>query len=159
MNTAFSTDQEPSLDSGTVGILLGIDIGDVRIGVAINDDIGFGAHALRTIQSKGRKQDVRAIHDIIEEYSASGVVVGIPRMLDGSIGVQAEKAQRFVAALREAIEIPVFTWDERLTTAEAERILLTMDVSRRKRKLVIDQIAAALMLEAFLTYHRNRPEQ
>ncbi len=148
--------QDSGLNAQHSALMLGLDVGEVRIGVAISDDIGFGAHALCTIQSKGTKKDLEVLHQLVAEHDVAGVVVGIPHRLDGSVGIQAEKVQQFVKALQAHLEIPVFTWDERFTTVEAERILLATDVSRRKRKLVIDQVAAALMLESYLAHHQNR---
>lgn len=135
-------------------VILGLDVGDVRIGVAISDELGIAAHRLCTVERKDLESDINEIKQIIKQKKADKVVVGIPRRLSGEVGIQAEKVQEFVKYLKDNIEIPVDTWDERLTTVEAEKILISMDVSRRKRKEVIDQVAAALILESYLESKR-----
>jgi putative Holliday junction resolvase len=131
-------------------VILGLDVGDARIGVAVSDELCIAAHRLCTIERKSLEYDIREIQKIIREKEVNKIVVGIPRRLSGEVGIQAQKVQKFVKHLKDNIEVPVDTWDERLTTVEAENILLSMDVSRRKRKKVIDQVAAALILESYL---------
>ena len=131
-------------------VILGLDVGDARIGVAISDKLCIAAHRLCTIERKNLEHDIGEIQQIIEENQVDKVVVGIPKRLSGKIGIQAQKVQQFVEHLKENLEVPIETWDEGLTTVAAEKILISMDVSRRKRKKIIDQLAAALILESYL---------
>ena len=129
--------------------ILGLDVGDARIGVSISDELCIAAHGLCTIYRKSRKKDVHAVRQIINEYNVEKLIVGLPKMLNGEIGIQAQKVQKFIADLQK-LNIPIVTWDERLTTAEAHRILRETNASRKKRKKVIDQLSAVLILEAYL---------
>jgi len=131
-------------------IILGLDVGDVRIGVAISDELCIAAHELCTIKRKSLERDIDAIQQIVEENKVDKIVVGIPITLNGEISRQTQKVQQFVAHIQKNLNVPIETWDESLTTAEAEEILISMNVSRRKRKKIIDQVAAALILESYL---------
>ena len=131
--------------------ILALDVGDKRIGIAISDELGISAQPLATLERReGFKADLNDIAKIVEEYGVSKVVVGMPMNMDGSEGEQAAKAREFAERLRRRVRIPVDTWDERLTTAQAERTLIAGDRSRAKRKEVVDQLAAALILENYL---------
>jgi putative Holliday junction resolvase len=134
--------------------ILGLDVGDVRIGVAISDELCIAAHNLCTIHRKSLKKDVRAVEKIVDEYNVEKIVIGLPKMLSGEIGIQAQKVQKFIVALQK-LDIPIVTWDERLTTAEAHRILYEVNASREKRKKVIDQLAANLILTSYLDSIRD----
>ncbi|MBC8229817.1 Holliday junction resolvase RuvX [bacterium] len=129
--------------------ILGLDVGDVRIGVSISDELYIAAHGLCTINRKSKKKDIHAVGQIIKEYDVEKIVIGLPKMLNGEIGIQAQKVQKFIVSLRK-LNIPIITWDERLTTVEAHRILHETNASRKKRKQVIDQLAAVLILETYL---------
>src|SRR4030067_3514798 len=118
--------------------IMGLDVGDKRIGVAISDGLGLTAQGIDTISREGCMQ---ALKKIIEEYEVDSVVVGVPRMLDGSIGVQGEKVLKFVEELRLAIPLPVTLWDERLSTVAAERVLLEANLRRDKRKSLRDKVS------------------
>ena len=131
-------------------IILGLDVGDVRIGVAISDELGFAAHPLCTITRKNRKTDLAAICDLINTHQVDAVVIGLPLMLSGEIGIQAEKVQKFANRLKQEARIPIHLWDERLTTVEAEGILRDAGKPRKKRRQVIDQVAAVLILDEYL---------
>jgi putative Holliday junction resolvase len=131
-------------------IILGLDVGDVRIGVAISDELGFAAHPLCTITRKNRKTDLAAICDLINTHQVDAVVIGLPLMLSGEIGIQAEKVQKFANRLKQEARIPIHLWDERLTTVEAEDILRDAGKPRNKRRQVIDQVAAVLILDEYL---------
>jgi putative Holliday junction resolvase len=131
-------------------IILGLDVGDVRIGVAISDEIGFAAHPLCTITRKNRKTDLAVICDLINTHQVDAVVIGLPLMLSGEIGIQAEKVQKFANRLKQEARIPIHLWDERLTTVEAEDILRDAGKPRKKRRQVIDQVAAVLILDEYL---------
>jgi putative Holliday junction resolvase len=129
--------------------ILGLDVGDARIGVSISDELCIAAHGLCTIHRKSQKNDIRAVGQIINEYNIEKIIIGLPKMLNGEIGIQAQKVQKFIVALQK-LNIPIITWDERLTTVEAHRILYETNASRKKRKKVIDQLSAVLILEAYL---------
>ena len=131
-------------------IILGLDVGDVRIGVAISDELGFAAHPLCTITRKNRKSDMAAICDLIDTHQVEAVVIGFPLMLSGEIGIQAEKVQKFANRLKQQARIPIHLRDERLTTVEASDILRDVGKPRRKRRQVIDQVAAVVILDEYL---------
>ena len=137
------------------GRLLGLDLGERRIGLALGDPTGLLASALAVLPSRGRARDVAAVREIAAREEAVAVVVGVPVNMDGSRGPQAEKSHRFGAAL-EAAGLPVVYWDERLTTVEAQRYLRDGGMSRQKRRETIDAAAAAVLLQSYLDYRRNR---
>lgn len=139
-----------------VGAALGIDLGDRTIGLAVSDALGLTAQGLPTLERHGGKVDLEALRVICAEREIQRVVVGLPRNMDGSEGPRAAKSRAFARGLHEALSLPVFLWDERLTTAEAERLLIFADVSRRKRAEVIDKLAAQLILQGWL--EAGRPE-
>lgn len=141
-----------------MSVILGLDVGDVRIGVAISDELCIAAHRLCTIERKDLEHDLNEIQQIVVDKQVDKVIVGIPKRLSGKIGIQAQKVQQFVEHLEEKLEVPVDTWDERFTTVAAENILISMDVSRRKRKKVIDQVSAALILESYLEWMKGTTE-
>ena len=130
--------------------VMGLDYGDKTIGVAISDELGLTAQALEVIKRTTIEKDMERLREIIAEYKVSEIVVGLPKNMDASIGPRGEKSVMFAGRLREAFGLPVHLWDERLTTASAERALLEADVSRKKRKQVIDKLAASLILQSFM---------
>jgi putative Holliday junction resolvase len=135
--------------------LLALDIGEVRIGVAVSDALEIAAHPVTTIRRTGSlKRDIAAVAAAAIENEAAGIVAGLPLSLDGEIGPQAKRVLGFVKALREAVTIPVVTWDESLTSVEANERMLAMDISRAKRREMIDRIAAVILLESYLEHRR-----
>jgi putative Holliday junction resolvase len=130
--------------------ILGIDYGDKRIGIAVCDELGLTAQGVATIVRKDVDRDLDAIGLYIDEYHVEEIVIGYPRMLDGTEGIQCEKVDRFVEALKRRCDLSVVTWDESLSTKEAERILIEANMSRKKRKLVVDKLAAAIILQGYL---------
>jgi putative Holliday junction resolvase len=134
---------------------LGLDVGDRRIGVAMSDPLGFTAQRLTLIQRQTPEQDARAIEALVNEHEAQAVVMGLPLNMDGTLGEQANKVMAFADTLKTRLCCPVHLWDERLTTMQGERILLETDTSRRKRKQVIDQLAAQLILQQYLDASRQ----
>lgn len=129
---------------------LGLDYGDKKIGVALSDEFGWTAQGLEVISNKDAATVLAQIARIIEQYEVSVIVVGLPKNMNGSVGPRAEICITFANSLREAFNLPVHLWDERLTTVSAERTLIEADVSRKKRKLVIDKLAASLILQGYL---------
>ena len=129
---------------------LGLDIGEKRIGVAIADPEGFLAIPLTVIERVGEEADLKAILDLANEHGARRIVVGLPRSLDGSIGKQAERVLSFSRVLSQRTDIPVDTWDERLSTVAAERLLSDAGVKSDKRRARRDAMAAAIILQSYL---------
>lgn len=133
-----------------IGAALAIDLGDRTIGLAVSDALGITAQGLDTLERHGGHRDLDALRAVCEEREVGRIVVGLPRNMDGSEGPRAAKSRAFARGLSEALELPVFLWDERLTTAEAERLLIAADVSRAKRAKVVDRLAAQLILQGWL---------
>nr|WP_297199532.1 Holliday junction resolvase RuvX [Thermanaeromonas sp.] len=130
---------------------MGLDVGEKNIGVAVSDPLGWTAQGVTTIRRRGKlEEDLEAILRLAKEYRVERVVVGLPRNMNGSLGPQARKVLEFIEALEERLQLPVVPWDERLTTSAAERVLITADLSRRRRKSVIDRLAAVLILQSYL---------
>jgi putative holliday junction resolvase len=132
--------------------ILGLDVGTKTIGVAISDELGWTAQGLETLKRvpNNMKQDLSNIEKFITEYNVEKIVVGLPKNMNGTIGSSGEMCQHFAEELREYFELPVILWDERLTTVAAEKMLISADISRKKRKQVIDKMAAVLILKGFL---------
>ena len=130
--------------------ILALDAGEKRIGVAVSDPLGIIAQGVTVIMRKGPETDLNEIEKIVGEYKAESVVVGMPINMDGTKGRSAEKVNEFVETLKGRLSIPVYTYDERLSTKESEKFLISADVSRKKRKSVIDKMAAQLILESYL---------
>jgi len=130
--------------------ILGLDYGDRRIGVALSDAFGWTAQGLEMIERKQEGDDIRRIGELVREHEVQAIVVGLPRNMNGTIGPRGEICMAFAEALRQTLSLPVHLWDERLTTVAATRVLLEADVSRRKRKQVVDKMAAALLLQNYL---------
>ena len=136
--------------------LLGLDIGDVRIGVAVCDSLEIAAFPVGVVRRVGSlKRDVAAVAALAVEQEAEGVVVGLPLSLNGDVGPQAVKTQGFARALANSLFVPIVFWDESLSSVEAEEILIAQGVSRAKRRGKIDQTAAALILESYLQHRRS----
>ena len=138
---------------GEPGRVLGLDLGDARIGVAISDDARRMAVPLGTVRT-GAPADVRAIADLVREHGVTLVVVGHPLLLSGKAGERAHHAERFAAALTGLLEIPVLLQDERLSTVEAERALRETGASGRDRRRAVDRSAATVILQAWLDTDR-----
>jgi putative holliday junction resolvase len=130
--------------------LLGLDFGKKRIGVAICDELGMTAQALAVIERKNKKRDLEAIAHYIRSYSVEKIVVGYPLRLDGTPGLQCEEVDRFIRSLESLISTPIVRWDETLTTKDAEEILKTANVRAKKRKAVVDKIAAGMILRRYM---------
>lgn len=142
--------------------MIGLDVGDRRIGIAAADGLGITAQGLPTLERRKPGEDLDALIRILDERKASKLVVGLPKNMDGSVGFQGEKVQGFIQSLLEKIKetdcsVPeVIYWDERLTTVAAHRTLLEADVSRKKRKGVVDKLSAVLILQGYLDRRAQR---
>ncbi len=135
--------------------ILALDVGSKRIGLAVSDELGFIAQALKTLDTKGRQRDIDSIIRIVNEMDVSEIVVGMPYNMNGSEGPQAQKVSEFADQLSRATSVPVLKWDERMSTLAAEKILLEADLSRLKRRKVIDKVAAAIILQGYLDSKRT----
>jgi len=137
-------------------MLMALDVGERRIGVAISDPGETFSLPLRTLERAGSlHDDLQAILDIAREYAAKTIVVGDPVSLSGERGIASQRMDEFVAVLAKAFEGTIERVDERLTTAQVTRTLLAADVSRKNRKRVVDQLAAALILDSYLARRRR----
>ena len=131
---------------------MGLDVGSKTVGVAISDSLGWTAQGIETIKideavgSLGMKR----VKQLIEEYEVTEFVVGYPKNMNNTIGPRGEASELYADKLREKFGLPVVLWDERLTTMAAERVLIEADVSRKKRKTVIDKVAAVMILQGYL---------
>jgi putative Holliday junction resolvase len=132
------------------GRLLGIDYGSKRIGLAVSDPLGITAQGLETIRRSTKRGDFGILARIIRQYGVGEIVVGYPLRMSGAAGTQAEKVSAFADELRERFGLPVHLWDERLTSAEANRVLRETEMSIRRRSEVVDQMAAVLILQSFM---------
>ena len=130
--------------------ILGVDPGEVRLGLAVSDELGLTAQGLPTWVSRGRSADLAHLRSLVEELGVGEVVVGLPRNMDGTIGPSAEAARELAQDLRSALGLPVTLWDERLTTQAATRFLSEAGLSRRRQRGRVDAVAAALILQGYL---------
>jgi len=142
---------------------LGLDVGSKTIGIAVADPSGTIASARTILARKGHSADVAAVLELVRSEAVGTIVVGLPLELDGQVGHRARLVQRFVAVLEAALKllpapVTLYTWDERFSTAAAERTLLEADVSRARRKLSIDALAAQFILQGWLDAQRRRAE-
>ncbi|MBX5476064.1 MAG: Holliday junction resolvase RuvX [Clostridia bacterium] len=135
--------------------VLALDVGERTLGVAVSDPLGWTAQGLLTLRRTRDERDCDAVLDLVRRYEVERVVVGLPRNMDGSEGERARRTRRFAEQLRRRLPVPVEEWDERLTTVQAERALLDADLSRAKRKRVVDAVAATLILQSYLERHRR----
>ncbi len=135
--------------------ILGLDVGDILIGVAVSDPTSTIAQGLDSIKRKNLKIDVQKIRSLTEEYKVKSIVVGLPKMLSGEIGIQAQKVLDFADKFREVVGVPVVFWDERFTTVAANKTLIKANVRRKKRKQVADKMAAVLILQGYLDNQRQ----
>jgi putative holliday junction resolvase len=134
--------------------IMGLDVGSHTIGVAISDELGMTAQPFATIRRKSMEEDMKEIDTIIAHYGIGKIVVGLPRNMNGTLGKQAEAMFKWIKAFQKRIHFPIVTWDERLSTVGATRVLLEADVSREKRKKVIDKLAAVFILQGYLNKTR-----
>ncbi len=135
--------------------LLGLDVGTKTIGVAVSDEGGVVATPLKTLSRHGGKRDVAAVRALMDETGATALIVGLPLELSGREGDAARRSRILGRQLAEQLGCEVDYWDERFTTTEAERLLIAADVRRSKRKKVIDQMAACLILQGYLDSKGN----
>ena len=130
--------------------ILGLDVGSRTIGLAVSDPLGITAQGLETIRRRNKKTDFQQLEKVIQKYEIRELVVGYPLRMSGVEGIQAEKMQHFANELRQRFQLPVHLWDERLTSAQANRLLRETDMSIKRRGEVVDRMAAVLILQSWL---------
>lgn len=130
--------------------ILGLDLGDKTIGVAVSDAFGWTAQGVEVIRRTRLEEDLKRLSQLAAEYEAAEIVLGLPKNMNNTIGPRGEASIAFADVLRDQLQLPVHLWDERLSTASAQRTLLEADVSRKKRKQVVDKMAAAIILQHYL---------
>ena len=137
------------------GRIMGLDVGDKTIGVAVSDLMGLTAQGVKTIKRVGKKKDIEALKEIIKERQVNKIVSELPKNMNGTLGPQGEKVIKFCELLEEETGIKIEYWDERLSTVAAERTLIQGNVRRENRKGVIDMVAAVIILQGYLDRQRN----
>lgn len=130
--------------------IMALDVGSRTIGIACSDALLMTAQGIETIRRTSLENDFNRLRELISEYEVHELVVGMPKNMNGTKGDRAEKTEEFVEKMKAAIDLPVTFWDERLSTVMAERQLIAADVSRKKRKGVIDKMAAVVILQGYL---------
>ncbi len=135
--------------------IIGLDVGEKRIGIAISDELGWTAQAHSVLTRSNLKKDLADLIKICEEHEVAQIVIGLPKNMDGSIGAKAKEIQEFGRKLHLASSLPIIYADERLSTVSAEKMLIAADLSRSKRKKVIDKVAAVHILQLYLDSGKN----
>jgi len=138
--------------------VLALDVGERRVGVAITDPLGLWARPLKVIVRRSKKEDFDAIARLVDEHQAACIVVGHPLSLDGQVGPQAQRVERYASALAEHVRVPVVLWDERLSTAEAEQLLRESGETTREFRSRVDAVAAAVILQSYLDAAEEREQ-
>ena len=130
--------------------ILALDHGTKRIGVALSDEMGWTAQPLETYERRTLERDIAHIQDLVRTHDVGQVLCGLPLRLSGEEGPAVQAVRQFIDRLAEALPVPIITWDERMTTKAAEDLLIAADMSRKKRKGVVDRVAAAILLQSYL---------
>ena len=139
--------------------IMAVDLGDARTGLAVCDRTEFLASPIGVIHERDLNKLVVQVSVAVDEYQVSHVVVGYPKNMDGTTGERAQKCERFAQRLRNVVTVPVELWDERRTTVTAHEILNEADIRGQKRKDIVDEVAATIILESYLAYRRNQKEK
>ena len=132
--------------------IMGLDVGSKTVGIAISDALGWTAQGIETVKIDEANGEfgIKRIAELVKEYTVTEFVVGFPKNMNNTVGPRGEASENYKKLLEETFSLPVKLWDERLTTMAAERMLIEADVSRKKRKQVIDKMAAVLILQGYL---------
>jgi putative Holliday junction resolvase len=138
------------------GRLLGLDVGSRTLGMAVSDALGITAQGLTTWRRKNRRTDLQELARVIAEYQIREIVVGYPLHMSGGTTAGSLRIEEFAEQLRYQFGLPVHLWDERLTTAEAQRVLRESEMSIRRRSEVVDRLAAVLILQSFMENRKSR---
>jgi len=144
--------QTAELGRRTAGRILGLDVGARRIGMAVSDPLGITAQGIETLQRRNKRSDFEQLRGVIREYHVKEIVVGLPLRMSGAEGTQSEKMRIFAAELSKKFGLPVHLWDERLTSAEANRFLRQTELSIEKRGKAVDRMAAVLILQGWMEF-------
>jgi putative holliday junction resolvase len=137
------------------GRVLGLDVGSRRIGLAVSDPLGITAQGLETLQRRNKRTDFAALEGVIRQYGVKEIVIGLPLRMSGEAGTQSARMREFAGELRKRFKLPVYLWDERLTSAEANRLLRETDLSIEKRAKAVDRMAAVLILQGWMESRRR----
>ncbi|MCL1950229.1 MAG: Holliday junction resolvase RuvX [Turicibacter sp.] len=131
---------------------MGLDLGTRTLGIALSDALGMMAHGVETFRfdEKHCNKAIQHVAELVKAQNVSTIVLGLPKNMNGSIGFRGEETQAFANRLESAVNLPIVLWDERMTTMQVERILISADVSRSKRKKVVDKMAATVILQSYL---------
>lgn len=135
--------------------LLGLDVGTKRIGVALSDELGLTAQGLPTVTRTTPTKDFQQVLEIVKQHNVGKIVVGLPKNMDGTLGKSAEQVLTFIRGIKKITDLPIEVWDERLSTVAVNRTLLSANVSRHRRKDVVDKLAAVYILQGFLDKKNN----
>lgn len=135
--------------------ILALDVGDKTVGVAVSDELLITAQGIKTIRRSDEKKDTAEIAEVAKSFDAEKIVVGLPKHMNGDEGERCTIVREFARKLTDTIDAEIVFWDERLSTVSAERALLEADVSRKKRKKVIDKLAATVILQSYLDSLRH----
>jgi putative Holliday junction resolvase len=146
----FPPEAESRKREAPLGRVLGLDVGARRIGMAVSDPLGITAQGIETLQRKNKRTDLAELQRVIQHYGVVEIVVGLPLRMSGAEGIQSDKMQAFAQELRKRSGLPVHLWDERLTSAEANRLLRETDLSIEKRGKAVDRMAAVLILQGWM---------
>jgi putative Holliday junction resolvase len=136
--------------------IMAIDYGSRRIGLAVTDELGMTAQGLPTLHRTNKRNDFDHLRRSIKQYGVGEIVVGLPLRMSGDTGIQSDKVEAFAEELRARFKLPVHLFDERLTSVEANRVLDQAEIGDRRRKEVVDQLAAVLILQAYMEYRASR---
>lgn len=139
--------------------ILGLDVGDRRIGVAVSDEMFLTAQPVMTLVRTNRRQDLRSLARLLRRFDASHIVVGNPLYMSGDLSPQAAKAQAFAQMIKDELQVQITLWDERLTTTEAHRHLDAAGVSGVEKRGVVDQVAAVLILQSYMDAQSYAPSR
>jgi putative Holliday junction resolvase len=145
-----SSTYNPHVPSAVHPRILGLDVGSKTIGVAVSDPLGITAQGLETIRRQNKRMDFERLEKVIQKYEVAEIVIGYPLRLSGAEGTQAEKMQSFARTIQERFHLPVHLWDERLTSAQASRVLRDSEMSIKRRSEVVDRLAAVLILQSWM---------
>ena len=130
--------------------ILGLDVGSKTIGVTVSDPLGYTAQGLTTIRRTNKEKDIQEIKKFCDEYDAKIIVIGLPKNMNGTIGPSGEITMAFGKLIEEELKIKIKFWDERLTTVAAHKAMIEADLSRSKRKKIVDKVASTYILQGYL---------
>lgn len=136
--------------------ILGLDVGSKTIGVAVSDPLGFTAQGITTIRRTNKEKDLEEIKKFCDEYKAETIVIGLPKNMNGTIGPSGEIIMAFGKLIEEELKVQIKFWDERLTTVAAHKAMLEADLSRNKRKKIVDKVASTFILQGYLDMHYRK---